>query len=55
MHFSRYEISFLPHNMLFALQVRMRWETEGFVWKLSDSCHQHIYINSIRIFDDDIT
>jgi hypothetical protein len=23
------------------VQVRVRWETEGFVWKLSDSCHQH--------------
>jgi hypothetical protein len=20
---------------------RSRWETEGFVWKLFDSCHQH--------------
>jgi hypothetical protein len=23
------------------VKVRVRWETEGFVWKLSDSCHQH--------------
>ena len=24
-----------------SLTVRVRWETEGFVWKLSDSRHQH--------------
>ena len=23
------------------VKVRVRWETEGFVWKVSDSCHQH--------------
>jgi hypothetical protein len=23
------------------VQVRVRWEKEGFVWKLSDSCHRN--------------
>jgi hypothetical protein len=23
------------------IKVRVRWETEGFAWKLSDFCHQH--------------
>ncbi len=26
---------------LVEVRVRVRWETEGFVWKLCDSCHQH--------------
>ncbi len=30
------------------VRVQVRWETEGFVWKLSDSRQ------SIRIFEDDI-
>ncbi len=27
--------------VVWLVKVRVRWETEGFVWKLSDSCHQH--------------
>ncbi len=29
------------------VKVRVRWETDGFVWKLSDSCQQH----TLRQFD----
>ncbi len=37
------------------MKVRVRWETERFVWKLSDSCTSMHYIKSIRMFEDDIT
>jgi hypothetical protein len=37
------------------VKVRVRWKTEGFVWKLSDSCHQHANIKSIGMFEDDVT
>ena len=38
------------------MQVRVRRDTEGFVWKLSDSCVTSMHdINSIRTFEDDVT
>ncbi len=38
------------------VQVRVRWDTEGFVWKLSASCVTSMHaIQSIRLFDDDVT
>ncbi len=38
------------------VQVRVRWEAEGFVWKLFDSCHQHaLHQKSIRMFEDVVT
>ena len=38
------------------MQVRVRWETEGFVWKLSDSCVTGMHdIKSKRMFENDVT
>jgi hypothetical protein len=38
------------------VQVRVRWETEGLVWKLSDSCHQHAWHQvDTCVFEGDVT
>ncbi len=37
------------------MQVRVRWDTERFVCKLSDSCVTSMHdIKSIRMFEDDV-
>jgi hypothetical protein len=33
----------LGYGGLWFVQVWVRWETEGFVWKLSDTCQQHVW------------
>ena len=34
-------VSFMVVVVVVGGSARSRWETEGFVWKLFDSCHQH--------------
>jgi hypothetical protein len=35
-------------------QVRVRWETDGFVWKVSGSCHQHALHQVDTYFEDEV-